>query len=70
MAQSKHNYFRKGADWHAKSDITVNLKRPDVVKMAQWTEEERSGLPDYIATCEAVFKEFIDVLKDQRNDKR
>lgn len=70
MAQSKHQYHRKGYEWHAKSDITVDLKRPDIVKMAQWTEKDREGLAEFIATCERSFKAFIDELKNQLNDTR
>lgn len=63
MAQSKHEYFHKGADNQKKADIVINLKRPSSEKMKDWLLDEKADLPDFIATCERVFAAFINELK-------
>lgn len=67
MAQSKHEYFHKGVNIQKRPDITINLKRPEVEKMAKWTTDQKKHLPAFIRTCEAVFEAFINELKQQGN---
>lgn len=47
-AQSKYQYFHKGVDKQKTADITVDFRKPSSKTMDKWSEEERSGLAEFL----------------------
>lgn len=62
LMQAKYQYYQKGPDFQKRSDITIDLRRPDIKKIAKWTAQERAGLHDFIRRARASFNAFADEL--------
>lgn len=58
MAQSKHQFYHKGADTQKRADITVDLRRPDTREIRTWTDEQRREMMQWLAICERAFAAF------------
>jgi hypothetical protein len=58
MAQSKHEYFHLGITNQKTPDITVDLKRVDIKKMARWTPQQREHLLGFLERCTESFEAF------------
>lgn len=58
----EYKYFRKGANV-GRADIVVNIKRPDIVALDNWSNDEKESLKKAIKNdLMPVINEFIDSL--------
>lgn len=60
--QIKYEYFPKGVDI-GRSEIVVNLKRPQVDKMDKWTTEQKADAAKLLDAAEISFGAFIGELR-------
>jgi hypothetical protein len=65
--QSKHQYYHNGVDNQKRADITIDLKRLDKTKIAEWTPEQKKELQSFIVRVDKIFNAFkneiLDVIK-------
>lgn len=57
MAQIKHQYYSKGTA-QKKSDITIDLTRPDIEVMRNWSKEQKEHLSEFLDQAKKSFQAF------------
>lgn len=62
MAQSKHQFYRKGPDNQRKSDITIDLRRLDPAIIIKWSAEEKKNLVEFMEMADASYQAFKQVI--------
>jgi hypothetical protein len=67
MPKIKMQFYHKGVINQKRSDITMDLIRPDKDQIAKWTDEERDKAAKFMKTCEASFKAFKEEIINYDN---
>ncbi len=62
--QSKHQFYHKGVDNQKRADITIDLKRLDKTKIAQWTPDQKKDLESFINRADKIFTVFKNEILD------
>lgn len=56
--KSEQSFFRKGVDNQKKSDLKINLSRPPVEDIKNWTDEEKAAALKWLSRVNKVYNAF------------
>lgn len=62
--QSKHQYYHNGVDSQKRADITIDMKRLDKSKIAEWKPEQKKELASFINRVDKIFTAFKNEILD------
>lgn len=64
MIQIKHQFYRKGTKYSKRSDLTIELKRPDLEQLKKWDSAERSEALKFIEKVKKEFDAYEKIISD------